>query len=56
MTVDKNTSSLAIYGYALNTSKVDTRLSRPVVSLKALNAIYRTTSLSIPGNLITMIW
>ena len=56
VTVNKGISSLAIRGYILNTSKVDTRLSRLVVLLKALNTIYRAASLSILGSLITIIW
>ena len=56
MTISKGISSLAIYKYALNTNKVDTRPSKPAVSLKALNAIYRATSLSILGSLMTIIW
>ena len=50
VTVGEGISSLAIHGYALNTSKVGTRPFRPAVLLRALNAIYRATSLSIPGS------
>ena len=56
ITVGKGVSSLAIRGYALNISKVSTRLFRLVVLLKALNAIYRATSLSILGSSMTIIW
>ena len=55
ITVGKGISNLAICGYALNTNKVDTRLFRLAVLLKALNTIYRATSLSILGSLITII-
>jgi hypothetical protein len=55
MTVGEGISSLAIYGYALNTSKIGTRPSRPAVSLRALNAIYKAASLLIPGSLTTII-
>ena len=55
MTINKDISSLAIYRYALNTNKVGTKLFRPVVLLKALNAIYKTASLSILNSLITII-
>ena len=47
--------NLVIHRYALNTSKVGTRLFRLVVLLKALNTIYRTTSLLILSSLITII-
>ena len=56
VTVGEGTSSLVIYGYVLNTSKVGTRLFGLVVLLKALNTIYRATSLLILGSLITIIW
>ena len=56
MTVGKGVSSLAIHRYAPNTNKVGTKLSGPAVSLKALNAIYRAISLSIPGSLTAIIW
>ena len=56
ITVGKGISSLAIYGYTPNTSKVSTRLSRPAVLLRALNAIYRATFLLILGSLTTIIW
>ena len=55
VTVGEDTSSLAIHKYALNTNKVGTRLFGPAVSLKALNTIYRATSLSIPGSSIIII-
>ena len=55
VTVGEGISSLAIYGYAPNTNKINTRLFRPAVLLKALNAICRATSLSIPGSLMTII-
>ena len=55
VTVGEGVSSLAIYRYAPNTNKVDTRLSRPVVLLRALNAIYRATSLLILGSLTAII-
>jgi hypothetical protein len=55
VTIGEGIFSLAIYRYALNTNKVGTRLFRPVVLLKALNAIYRAASLSIPGSLMIMI-
>ena len=56
ITVGEGVSSLAIHGYALNTNKVGTRPSKLAVLLRALNAIYRATSLSIPGSLMTIIW
>ena len=55
ITIGEGISSSAIRGYTLNTSKVGTRLSRPAVLLKALNTIYRATSLSIPGSSTTII-
>ena len=55
ITVGEGVSSLAIYGYALNTSKVGTRLFGLAVLLKALNTIYRAISLLILGSLTTMI-
>ena len=55
VTIDEGTSSLVIHGYTPNTSKVGTRLFGPVVLLKALNAIYRATSLLILGSLIIII-
>ena len=55
MTVGEGISSLAIYGYAPNTNKIGTRLFRLAVLLRALNAIYRATSLLILGSLITII-
>ena len=56
ITVGEGISSLAIYRYAPNTNKVGTRPFRLAVSLRALNAIYRAISLSIPGSSITIIW
>ena len=56
VTVGEGASSLAIHGYAPNISKVGTRPSRPVVSLRALNAIYRAISLLIPGSSTAIIW
>ena len=56
MTINNGISSLAIRGYMPNTSKINTKLFRPVVLLKALNAIYRATSLLILGSLMTIIW
>ena len=50
VTVGEGISSLAIHRYVPNTNKMGTRLSKPAVSLKALNAIYRATSLLIPGS------
>ena len=47
MTVGEGVFSLAIYRYAPNTNKVGTRPSGPAVLLKALNAIYKATSLLI---------
>ena len=55
VTVGKGISNSAIHGYVLNTSKVGTKLFRPAVLLKALNAIYKTTSLLISGSLMTII-
>ena len=54
--VSKGVFNLAICGYTPNTNKVGTRLFRLAVLLKALNAIYKTTSLLILGSLITIIW
>ena len=56
VTVGEGTSNSAIHGYTPNISKVGTRLFRPVVLLKALNAIYKATSLLIPGSSMTIIW
>ena len=56
ITVSEGISNLAIYRYIPNTNKVGTRLSGPAVLLKALNTIYRATSLLILGSLITIIW
>ena len=47
ITVGEGISSLAIYKYAPNTNKVGTRPFRLAVLLKALNTIYKTTSLLI---------
>jgi hypothetical protein len=55
VTVGEGASSSVIRGYALNTSKVSTRPSGPVVSLRALNAICRAASLSILGSSTIMI-
>ena len=55
ITVGEGVSSLAIYRYTPNTNKVDTRLSRLVVLLKALNTIYRAISLLILGSSTTII-
>ena len=56
VTVGKGISSSAIYRYAPNTNKVGTRPFKLAVLLKALNAICRAISLSIPGSSITIIW
>ena len=55
ITVDKGIFSLDICGYALNTSKIGTRLFRLVVLLRALNTIYKAISLLILSSLITII-
>ena len=55
ITVGKGVSSLAIRGYAPNISKVGTRLSGLAVLLKALNTIYKATSLLILGSSTTII-
>ena len=55
VTVGEGISNSVIYKYILNTNKVGTRLSGLAVLLKALNAIYKTTSLSILGSLMTII-
>ena len=39
----------------LNTNKIGIKLSKLVILLKALNAIYNAASLLILGNLITII-
>jgi hypothetical protein len=54
--VGEGASSSVIRRYAPNTSKIGTRLSRLVVSLRVLNTIYRAISLSIPGSSTIMIW
>ena len=51
VTVGKGISNSAIHGYVLNINKVNTRLSRLVVLLKALNAICKTAFLLILGSL-----
>ena len=56
VTIGKGASSLAIYRYALDTNKVNTRLFRLVVLLKALNTICRTISPLILSSLIIIIW
>ena len=55
ITVGKGAFSLAIYRYVPNTNKINIRLFRLVVLLKALNAIYRVTFLLILGSLIAII-
>ena len=55
ITVGKGISSLAIYRYAPNTNKVNTKLFRLAVLLKVLNAIYKAASLLILGSSITII-
>jgi hypothetical protein len=55
MTISEGTSSSVIRGYTPNTSKIGTRLSGLVVSLRALNTICRVISLSIPGSSTIMI-
>ena len=55
VTIGEGISSLAIYRYAPNTNKVNTKLFRLAVSLKALNTIYKATSLLILGSLTTII-
>jgi hypothetical protein len=55
ITIGEGASSSVIRRYTPNTSKVGTRLSRLVVSLRVLNTIYRTISLLILGNSTTMI-
>ena len=55
ITVGKGISSLAIYRYAPNTNKVNIKLFRPAVLLKALNTIYRVISLLILSSLMTII-
>ena len=55
ITVGKGISSLAIYRYASNTNKVNTKLFRLAVLLKVLNAIYKAASLLILGSSITII-
>jgi hypothetical protein len=56
MIISEGISSSVIRRYTPNTSKMGTRLSRLVVSLRALNTIYRIISLSIPDNSTTIIW
>jgi hypothetical protein len=55
MTISEGASSSVIRRYTPNTSKIGTRLSRLVISLRALNTIYRTISLSILGSSIIII-
>ena len=55
MTVGEGASNLAICKYALNTNKINTRLFKLVVLLKALNVIYRAISLLILNSLMTII-
>ena len=55
ITVGEGASNLAIHRYAPNTNKVGTKPFRLVVLLKALNTIYRTTSLLILGSSTTII-
>jgi hypothetical protein len=55
MIISESVSSSVIRKYTPNTSKVSTRLSGLIISLRALNTIYRTISLSIPGSSTTMI-
>jgi hypothetical protein len=56
MIISEGTSSSVIRKYIPNISKIDTRLSGLVVSLKVLNIICRAIFLLIPGNSIIMIW
>jgi hypothetical protein len=56
VTVGEGASSSVIRRYAPNTSKMGTRPSRPIVSLRALNTICKAVSLSILGSSTTMIW
>jgi hypothetical protein len=56
MIVGEGASSSVIRRYAPNISKIGIRLSRLVVSLRALNTIYRAIFLSIPGNSTIIIW
>ena len=55
VTVGEGVSSSAIYRYAPNTNKIDTRPFKLAVSLKALNTICKAIFLSIPGSLTTII-
>ena len=55
ITVGEGISNLAIYGYTPNTNKINTKLFRLAVLLKALNTIYRAISLLILNSLITII-
>jgi hypothetical protein len=55
MIISEGASSLVIRRYTPNTSKINTRLSRLVVLLRALNIIYRTIFLLILGNSTTII-
>jgi predicted cation transporter len=53
--IGEGISSSVIRRYTPNINKINTRLSRLIVLLKALNTICRTISLSILGNLIIII-
>ena len=55
ITIGEGVSSSAIYKYALNISKVGTRLSRLAVLLKVLNTICKTAFLLILGSSTTII-
>ena len=56
ITVGEGVSNSTIYRYAPNTNKVGTRPFKPIVSLRALNAIYKAISLLIPSSSTTIIW
>ena len=56
MTIGKSAFNSVIYGYTLNISKIGIKPFRLVVLLKALNAIYKATSLLILGSSTTIIW
>jgi hypothetical protein len=55
MTICEGISGSVIRRYVPNTSKIVTRLSGLVVSLKALNTICRAIFLLIPGSSTIMI-
>jgi hypothetical protein len=55
ITIGKGVFSSVIRGYTPNTSKIGTRPSGLVVSLRALNVICKIISLSIPGSWTIMI-